>query len=396
VGNDNTLHLSLGVLALCFPLPAVQKIIDAHGRGSKRMRDLPAAVMAYYIIGISLFPGVGYEAVLRWLLCGLQWLGSGVFRISTKGALSRARQKLGEEPLRQMFEQFAQPIGRPDLLGCCWKGLHVVAIDGSTLALQDTEANEQAFGRSSNQNGPGAYPLARFVVLAEAGSHIIFAAELGSYHESEVTLASRMIGKLQPGMLCLADRLFPGRELWSKAAATGAHLLWRAKSRLRLERIQTLQDGSWLARWKNSKKRHDPGILVRVVEYQLKGGEGETYRLLTTLLDPAVASADELAAFYPQRWEVELTIKEGKSTLRQGALTLRSKKPELVRQEFFGLLLAHYAVRKMMALAALGGNKDPDELSFQNSAEVIRTRQAGPGRAFPPSTPRGEVPERNS
>jgi hypothetical protein len=384
VGNDNTLHLSMGVLALCFPLHSVQRIIQECGKASRRVRDLPAAVVAYYVIGMSLFPRVGYESVLRWLLCGLQWLGSGEFRLSGKGALSRARQKLGEQPVRRIFEQLVRPMKQPELQGCYWKGMHVVAFDGSTLALQDTRSNDEAFGRSGNQNGMAAYPLARFVALAEVGTHLIFAAELGGYHQSEVTLAGKLVGRLEQGMLCLADRLFPGLALWKKAAATGAHLLWRAKVKLKLERLRALEDGSWLARWQSSTKGAGEAVVVRVVEYRLGKGDGEVYRLLTTLLDPAVASAAELAAFYPQRWEIELTIKEGKSVLRQGQITLRSKVAGLVRQEFWGLLLAHHIVRRMMTHAALRRKLDPDELSFTRSVEIIRSNQAGPVLSFPP------------
>jgi IS4 transposase len=187
-------------------------------------------------------------------------------------------------------------------------------------------------------------------------------------------------------MLCLADRLFPGLALWKQATATGAHLLWRAKTALRLEHLRTLPDGSWLALWKTSTRgqKDARGVKVRVVEYRLKGGGGEVYRLLTSLLDPQEAPARELATLYPQRWEIEITLKEGKHVLRQGQLTLRSKKADLVRQEFWGLLMAHYTVRRMMAQAALDRKVDPDELSFQSSVEILRSNQTGPALALSP------------
>lgn len=369
---------------MCFPLHEVQRIINECGKESKRVRDLPAAVVAYYVIGMSLFPRVGYESVLRWLLCGLQWLDSAVFRVSSKAALSRARQKLGEEPVRRIVEELAQPLEERALPGCYWKGLHMVAIDGSTLTLQDTASNDEAFGRSSNQHGKAAYPMARFVALAEVGTRVIFAAELGGYRESEVALAGKLIGRLKPGMLCLADRLFPGLPLWREAQKTGADLLWRTKSNLKLERIRTLPDGSWLARWRPTPKQRGPEVKVRVVEYRLGKTDGEVYRLLTTLLDHKVFGAAELARLYPERWQVEVTIKEGKTVLRQGQITLRSKTAPLVRQEFWGLLSAHYIVRKMMALAALEQKTDPDELSFTRSVEIIRASQTGAILSFPP------------
>lgn len=386
VGNDNTQHLSLGVIALCFPAIAVQEAIEACGKASKRVRDLPAAVVAYYVIGLSLFPGTGYESVLRWLLCGLQWLNCGKFRISSKVALSKARQRLGEAPLRLLFDRLAVPFADPALKGCWWRNHHVVVIDGSTVALQDTPSNDAHFGRSSNQHGKAAWPLARLVVLAEAGTHLIFGAELGRYKDSEIVLAEKVIGGLREGMLCLADRFFPGLALWKKATATGAHMLWRAKVGMKLKAERTLPDGSWLATWKTSTRGQEDarGVTVRVIEYRLKGGNQETFRLITSLLDPEDAPAHELAALYPQRWEIELTIKEGKHVFRGEQITLRSKVPELVRQEFWGLLLAHYIVRKMMARAALDGDIDPDVLSYKSSVEIIRSSQTGPVLAFSP------------
>lgn len=401
VGEDRTQHLSLGVLALCFPMSQVQAIIAECGKASQRVRDLPAPVVVFYVIALSLFPGAGYQNVLQWLLTGLQWWESGRFRMSGKGALSAARQRLGPEPMRLLHERLARPLADPNLPGSHWKGMLVVALDGTTLALQDTASNAAAFGRASNQHGAAAYPLARAVALVETGTHLIFAAELGRYQDSELSLAGRLLTHLEPGMLCLADRLFPTFDLWQAAAATGCQLLWRAKASLGLIHLATLADGSWLARWPPPKQRRgDPlsGPLVRVVEYRLaepaaQTPEGmdtvpsprpEVYRLLTTLLNPDLVTAEELAAFYPQRWEMEITIKESKNVLRQGQITLRSKVAELVQQEFWGLLLAHYLVRKTMAGAALRKGLDPDELSFQSSAEIIKAAQTGPVLSFPP------------
>ena len=389
-GNDATQHLSLGALALCFPLAKIQDIIDRCDKGSRRVRDLPAAVVAVYVIALNLFPGVAYESVLRWMLAGLQWLRQKDFRVSTKGALSQARQALGALPMRCIHEEMALPLADPKLPGSFWKGFHLVAFDGSTLALQDTKSNSETFGRSSNQNGEGAWPMARFVALVEVGTHLIFAAALGGYRDSEITLAKKILPRLSAGMLCLADRLFPGYGLWKEASATGAQLLWRAKIGMKLKLIKRLSDGSYLAHWKPSggpactKKE----ITVRVIEYKLRE-PGQTaseaiYRLITTILDPTVATAEELVAIYPQRWEIEITIKESKTIYRKGQVTLRSKVAELVHQEFWGLLLAHYLVRKMMAQAAQSQGIDPDKLSYQGSIEIIKATLAGPVLHFPP------------
>jgi IS4 transposase len=158
-----------------------------------------------------------------------------------------------------------------------------------------------------------------------------------------------------------------------------------------LRKIKDLPDGSWLAEWlpEEQRRKGREALIVRVIEYRIKdpgatGIQDEVYRLITTILDPAQASAKELAALYPERWEIEITIKESKTILRKGRITLRSKKPELVRQEFWGMILAHYLVRKMMAQAALDKKIDPDKLSYEGSIQIIRSTQAGSVLSFSP------------
>ena len=388
-GNTATEHLGVGVLSLCFPLKAVQSVLAECEKESKRIRDLPAALVVYYVIGLSLFPGVAYQSVLRWLIGGLQWLGNTHLRLASAQALSSARQRLGERPMEKLHEALARPMRELSLAGSYFKDLLLVAIDGSTLALQDTPENATAFGRPSNQHGSGCWPLARFVALVECGTHMIFGAKIGVYKDSEINLCKGLVEKLGPGMLCMADRLFPGFELWRLYAATGAHLLWRAKNSVPLRKTKDLPDGSWLAEWLpvDQRRKGHKAIVVRVVEYRIKDSNvtgNQVYRLITTILDPAHADARELAALYPQRWEIEITIKETKTILRKGRITLRSKTPELVKQEFWGMILAHYLVRKMMAQAAIDKRIDPDKLSYEGSIQIIKSTQTGPVLSFSP------------
>jgi hypothetical protein len=365
----------------------VLEIVSACNKREKRVRDLPSALVVYYVIALSLFPGVGYQSVLQWLLSGLQWLGSQSFRVATKQSLSAARHRLGDLPMQKLHECLARPLAEKSLPGSHFKDWLLVAMDGSTLALQDTGANSKTFGRSSNQNGEGAWPMARFVALVECGTRLIFGAAMGSYRSSEVVLAKSLVPSLGKGMLCMAERLFLGYELWRQCADTGAHLLWRAKTSLKLKKIQSLPDGSYLAHWlpQGAHRKGDAPLVVRVIEYRLHRGEAgkisggpDFYRLLTTVLDCAAASAEELAALYPHRWQIEIAIKEGKTIKRNGTVTLRSKTPELVRQEFWGMILAHYLVRKMMAQAALDRKRAPDELSYEGCIEIVKSTQTGP------------------
>jgi hypothetical protein len=247
--------------------------------------------------------------------------------------------------------------------------------------VPDTQENLAHFGRQDSIRGQAAFPQLRFVILCENGPHAIFAVRMGPYGMSETTLATDLVSELRPGMLCLADRLYSAFALWEKAVATGADLLWRTRSNTDLPVEQVLADGSYLSRIypsQNARRKKRGGITVRVIEYELQGVEQSEplYRLITTLLDPEAAPAQELAALYPQRWEIELTLDEFKTHLRGGQVVMRSKTPELVKQEFYGMMLAHRAVRSLMNEAALRQNLDPDRLSFTHSVRVIRRKLA--------------------
>ena len=273
--------------------------------------------------------------------------------------------------------------------GAWYRRWRLVSLDGSCLDVADTEENRATFGRPEASRGESAFPQLRFVALVENETHVLFGARLGRYEEGETTLAPPVLAALQPGMLCLADRQFFGHALWQTAAATGADLLWRVKHNLRLPREARLADGSYLTTIYPSEKdrRHRiRGIQVRVVEYRLEGvAEAEPlYRLVTTILGPAEASAVELAALYHERWEIEGALDELKTHLRGARVVLRSKTPELVRQEFWGLLLAHFAVRGLMHEAALRADEDPDRLSFLHTVRVVR-RKLPLFAALPPS-----------
>lgn len=266
----------------------------------------------------------------------------------------------------------------------------MVSLDGSCLDLADTAENCAAFGRPGAGRGASAFPQLRFVALVENGTHVLFGARLGSFAEGETTLAHDALPALRPGMLCLADRQFFGHVLWQAAAARGADLLWRVKRNLRLPRETVLADGSYLTTIYQSEKdrrRKTAGTRVRVVEYRLEGiaGAESLYRLVTTIFDPAAAPAAELAALYHERWEIEGALAELKTQLRGARMVLRSKTPELVRQEFWGLLLARFAVRGLMHEAALRADEDPDRLSFLHAVRVVR-RKLPLFTALPPST----------
>jgi hypothetical protein len=281
------------------------------------------------------------------------------------------------------------PVAGKQTKGAWYREWRLISLDGSTLDTADTVENEKAFGRPGASRGSSAFPKIRFVALLESGTHVLWAARMDKYRTDEITLAQDVVPALRRGMLCLADRFFPSYKLWRQAAQTGADLLWRTRQNARLDVDQRLPDGSYLSRIYAStsdRRNQRKGIVVRVIDYRLKDVKDAEpiYRLITTILDPTQAPAKELAALYHERWEIETALDELKTHLRGAQIVLRSKTPELVKQEFWGLLMAHYAIRGLMHEAALKADEDPDRLSFLHSVRVVQRRMAR-YVAIPPS-----------
>ena len=382
--------VSVGVLMKVFPAEVVDSVIAECGRTEQRRRSLPARSMAYFAMGMALHSDGSYEDVLALISDGLAWAerGDGSPRLANKAAISHARDRLGPEPMASLFGREARPLAAEGTPGCWLAGRRLVAIDGTCLDLADTPANDAFFGRPGVMKGErSAFPQARVVALAECGTHAMFDAEVGPYTTSENALARELVTRLAPGMLCLADRGFYSFEAWQRAAGTGADLLWRVKDNLGLEPVADLPDGSWLAEVFHStkdRKRQQP-TTVRVIEYTIDDGRAPAgpFRLVTTILDPAEASATELAAAYHQRWEIETAFDELKTHQRGPRAVLRSKSPGLVQQEIWGHLCCHYAIRALMFEAAAHAGRDPDRVSFVAALRISRRSIAQQG-AFPP------------
>lgn len=381
------------MLTRVFPLELVDGVVAELGRREQRQRLLPARVVVYYVLALALFADCSYEEVMRQLVEGLAWESGWerAWEVPSKVAIYKARQRLGSEPLELLFKAVAVPLASTSTRGAFYRGLRLMSVDGTCLDVADTEQNEQAFGRpgSHRREGGGAFPQLRVVALAESGTHAILDAALGPYRSSEQALADRLWSSLSEGMLCLADRGFYSFERYQKAAGTGAQLLWRVNSNVGLPRERTLDDGSYLTHI--SKENHGRtrrrGLQARVVEYRLQDpalAEDQRYRLLTTILDPQAAPARELAALYPQRWELESTLDELKTHQRGPRVVLRSKRPDGVYQEAYGYLCTHYAIRRVMHDAALAADLVPHRLSFIRSLRAARrSTRTQPGLSPP-------------
>lgn len=392
-GTRITDYISVGVLTKTFPSTTIEAILRRTGSTSRRQRELPAQVVVYYVIALALYMTSSYREVLRCLIEGIQWVGGpgATVKVTGKSGISQARTRLGWQPIQHLHDEIVRPIALKATKGAWYRRWRLVSLDGSTMDIADEHENARVFGRPSASRGNSAFPQLRFVSLVENGTHVLFGTRVGGVTTGEITLAKDVLPSLRPGMLCLADRNFYGFTLWTQAHATGADLLWRIKKNLRLPCEQRLPDGSYLSRVYASPKgqRHGPdGVVVRVIDYTLEGvpGAEPRYRLLTTLLAHDTAPATELAALYHERWEIETALDELKTHLRGARMVLRSKTPDLVTQEFYGLLLAHFALRGLMHEAALKVDEDPDRLSFLHAVRVARRKMAR-FASIPPSGP---------
>ena len=385
-------YLSTGLLARICPPDEVASALKATGRQSIRQRDLPAHAVAYYVMALSLYRGVNYQEVLRVVTEGMQMLGDHAIRRDVgKSGISAARTRLGWQVMSHLAGRVLTPLADARTKGAFFGRYRVVSLDGSTLEVADETANVKTFGYPGTQQGRTGYPQLRFTALLENGTHVMFGVACGGYKDAEMSLAHQSVSHLKPGMLCLADRGLAGFPLWQAARATGAQLLWRVAKNRKLPVMKRLADGSYLsmiepapATQKTMTGRTAP-ITVRVIDYQLPGvpDAEPIYRVITTLLDDKEASAADLAKLFHERWTIETTLAELKTTLKGADIVLRSKTPDLVRQEFYGLLLAHFAIRKLMWEAALTRDEPPERLSFKQAVSTVRRKLPVYG-AIPP------------
>jgi hypothetical protein len=391
-------RIGIGVIAKFVTRDLVDEVINNTGRVERRSRLLPARVVVYYVLALTLFYGDAYEEVMRKLVNGLRFLRSwrSEWQVPTTGAISQARLRLGEEPLKELFSRVAVPLAGTHTRGCWYRDLRLMAIDGVILDAPDTPENVAAFEKKPHSNGESVFPQVRVVGLAECGTHAIVAATVDGWRTYEREAAARLVGSFEPGMLVMADRGFYSYGLWANAAASNAQLLWRVSLTMVLPVLEAFPDGSYrselipkelkseLARGGRKSIPDEFRVPIRVVDYTISNRDGgDTVRLITTLVDPESAPAADLAALYEQRWEFEIGLDEVETHQIGGERVLRSKKPELVRQEIWGLLITHYVVRALMKEAAEDIDYDPDRLSFIRSLRIIR-RSVANGDDFSP------------
>jgi Insertion element 4 transposase N-terminal/Transposase DDE domain len=372
--------LTVEALSRAIPPSTITRVLHQEAVGAERERKLNMPVIVWLIIALHLYTTLSQGAVLAKLARGLRFIWPDpTIRLPKDSAISYRRSQIGVRPLVRLFHQVCQPIAKEQTRGAWLFGLRLMAIDGVVEDLPDTPANLAAFGRHTSTRGSGAFPQLQGVLLVECGTHAIVDAGFWPCHTSERKGGFRMLRSLDRGMLVMWDRGFHDFDMIVATRRRAAHVLSRLPSHVKPQRIRTLADGSYLAYLYPSdygRRKRGERILVRVITYTISDpklpGYGETYRVLTTVLNPRYAPAHDLACAYHERWEIEIVIDEIDTHQRLASRTLRSLTPVGVLQELYGLLIAHYAVRLLMHEAALLSDVDPDRLSFVHALEVVR------------------------
>jgi hypothetical protein len=395
--QDRMLDTPLGDIAVISAVlrstsrDAIDAALTIHKSHGARDRDFPNWLVPPFLITSCLFAESNYETVAEKLAgCYKEIHGpEAELATPTSSGITQARKRLNWRVMETLFRTTSSELAPDAVQTVLLHGLKLRSIDGTTVSLPDTDTNAEEFGYSQTGSTRSAYPQMRAVVLIENSSKVVLDVEIGRGDKlcSEKQLARPIIERMEPGTLLLADRYYPGKEIWDMSVKKQIHLLWRVKADIRLDPVEELPDGSYLAYFCGNnlhgkeENRQKKGTLVRVISYTL-GDQDVVYRLITSLMDYKLYPARELARLYAERWDIEVVIKELKIKLKRKIL-IRSQSADLVKQEFFALLLAHRTVRALMLEAAKFGGRRPETISFERTVEVIKSHLTTVGRFSP-------------
>ena len=320
-------NLSLGAVMEVYPRKNIEAVLNETLTNSIRRRLLPAFAVVYLVIVLALYSEVSIRENLRTILEALRSsFGKENIKVAGGTAITKQRKRIGKAPFQRLFASSVRPIATQKLAGCYFAKWRVVAADGNFMEVQNTPENQLHFGVHKNQHGYAGYPQIKWAALSECGTHVVFAASTGGEHDSEATLFEPLIDCLKPDMLLLADRHYYRFDHWKSCDSRGSALLWRVRKSIKLEPIKLFEDGSFLAEVRPSYRLTGRGVCkkgekmtVRVIEYKVMyedENESEPIRLITNLLDPALAASEELAGLYAERWNIESGFDEIKTHLK--------------------------------------------------------------------------------
>lgn len=377
--NDCSTDLipSFGILAEHIPVDWVESALSLSTHATIRRRRLPGDMVLWLVMGMAMFRNEPISEVARRLnICAS---GRALDELLARSALSQARQRLGDEPIKWLFKQCASTWGKERYPQDDWHGLQVFAIDGALFRTPDTPNLREHFGSgntSTERQTP--FPMLRLVALMNVRSHVITNTAISPYRKGEIPLAKEFIDGLPDQSITLLDKGFYSAELLLNISQQGTQRHWLIPERKGLvyEVVESYGDGDRLLKMKVSPqaKKRTPSLpeywIVRAVTYEVADKE----KTVLTSLPVEQFSAQQVATLYHERWEIELGFRDIKSAMQNNAITLRSKKVELIYQEIWGLLLAYNVIRREASRAAVEYDKAPADISFKFAFHFIATQ----------------------
>ena len=373
-------QIDMGLLQEVIPPSMIEELLDTYQMWEIRERQTNMVTIIYWLVALHLYPSLSQRRVYGKMVSGLRTICDDVpEQIPARSALSYRRDQLGSEILQELFLQCAGPKATEQTPGAFWKGMRLLALDGTVESVADTPDNRETFRYSSDDEiSRSPFPQARLLLLIECGTHLICDVEISSCRQAEATGARLLLERAAlEHSLILWDSGFHSSRAIFQVRASGGHVLGRLRSHVLEQPCEYLLDGSSLT-WIYEDQNHRRGerMLVRVITYtfidpRIPGAGEQVYRLVTTLLDPFAYPAKEVAVLYHERWHVEVVIDETRTHLRLSARTLRSLTPEGVIQEIYALLLAHLVVRTLMLQAAEQAQIAATQISFTETIRIM-------------------------
>lgn len=373
-------QIELGLLQEVLPVSLIEEQLERYQMWEQREQKLNMVAMVYWLIGLHLYPHLSQQGVYRKLVSGLRTSRDDVAAsIPSKSAFSYRREQLGSDLLEELFLQVAGPQATEQTPGAFWRGMRLLALDGTVESVADTLQNRESFRYSTDdEQSHSPFPQARLVLLIECATHLICAAQISPCRQAEASSTRLLLERWKwEQALVLWDSGFHSSWAIFALRDRGCHVLGRLKSNVLLKPCSRLCDGSSLTFIYEDQDHHTgKRMLVRVINYtftdpRIPGAGTQVYRLVTTLLDPFLFAAKELAVLYHERWHVELVLDEADTHLRLSARTLRSRTADGVIQELYALLLAHTLLRLLMLRAAQGQDLAPNRISFTATIRLV-------------------------
>ncbi len=373
-------QIDLGLLQEVVPVAMIEELLSTYQLWETRERQLNMLTLTYWLIALHLYPTLSQRSVYSKLVSGLRTIRDDVAAcIPAKSAFCYRREQLGSDLLEELFGRLAGPAASESTPGTFWKGMRVLALDGTVESVPDTASNRETFCYSTDDpDSHSPFPQARLVLLVECATHLICDLELSACRQGEATSAAFVLEKRQwHDQLLLWESGFHSSRAIFALRAAGRQMLGRVKSTSHLPTVASLVDGSYLSvLYENQKHHREAEMLVRVIRYiftdpRIPGAGEQAYRLVTTLLDPFRYPVEELAVLYHERWHCELVIGETRTTMRLSARTLRSLTAQGVIQEIYALVLAQTVVRTLMLRAAEEAHVAPTRISLTATIRVL-------------------------